>query len=49
MENKDMPSNSNQNFDLKQDEILNRVNLTFDKISQDVKEMIDHNNQERNQ
>ncbi|CRK83071.1 hypothetical protein [Neobacillus massiliamazoniensis] len=48
MENKDMSSNINQNYDLDQDEIMNKVNQTFDKIAQDVKEMIDQNNQQSN-
>jgi ClpP class serine protease len=48
MENKDIPSNINQNYDLDQDEIMNRVNQSFDKIAQDVKELIDQNNQQNN-
>lgn len=31
-----------------QEEVMNRVNQTFDKISQDVKEMINDNNQHNN-
>ena len=35
-----------QNNDVNQEEIMNRVNQTFDKISQDVKEMINSNETE---
>jgi hypothetical protein len=36
------------NNDIDQDAIMNRVNQTFDKISQDVKNMINNNNQLNN-
>ena len=43
--NSKQPPNSNEPV---QDEIMNRVNQTFDKISQDVKNMINDNNQQNN-
>ena len=43
--NSNQPPNSNETV---QDEIMNRVNQTFDKISQDVKNMINDNNQQNN-
>jgi hypothetical protein len=39
---------NNQNNETNQDEIMNRVNQTFDKIAQDVKNMIKNNDQENN-
>jgi adenylosuccinate lyase len=43
---KDISQNSkNQNNSIDQDAILNRVNQTFDKIAQDVRNMIDENEQ----
>jgi hypothetical protein len=44
-------NNQNQNSSESQtvqEEIMNRVNQTFDKISQDVKSMINDNNQHSN-
>jgi hypothetical protein len=35
----------NQGNGLEQDDIMNRVNQTFDKIAQDVREMIEENKQ----
>jgi hypothetical protein len=34
-----------QNAHTNQDEIMNRVNQTYDKLKQEVKNMIDENNQ----
>jgi hypothetical protein len=41
---KEMNNRSSQNKEMNQDDIMNRVNKTFDKISQDVKDMIHKNN-----
>ncbi|GHH99178.1 hypothetical protein [Neobacillus kokaensis] len=41
-----MRKDINQESSLNNEEIMNRVNQTFDKISQDVKEMIQQNDQE---
>ena len=35
-----------QNNDVNQEEIMNRVNQTFDKIAQDVKDMENNNEKE---
>ena len=35
-----------QNNDVNQEEIMNRVNQTFDKIAQDVKDMVNYNEKE---
>jgi len=35
-----------QNNDMNQEEIMNRVNQTFDKIAQDVKDMVNNNEKE---
>lgn len=44
--NKDHNLNTeNETTNLNEDAIMNRVNQTFDKLSQDVKEMIDENQQ----
>lgn len=40
--NEDLNENNPSN-QLNQDEIMNRVNQTFDKISQEVKSMLDDN------
>ncbi|MCM3764737.1 MULTISPECIES: hypothetical protein [Bacillaceae] len=42
-ENQQMTNTNNQQTD--NDAIMNRVNQTFDKIAQDVKDMINENNQ----
>lgn len=43
---KDITQNSkNQNNSIDQDAIMNSVNQTFDKIAQDVRNMIDENEQ----
>jgi hypothetical protein len=36
------------NNEVSQEEIMNRVNQTFDKIAQDVKDMINQNDKETN-
>jgi hypothetical protein len=36
------------NNEINQEEIMNRVNQTFDKIAQDVKNMINNNDKENN-
>nr|WP_263326707.1 hypothetical protein [Neobacillus sp. Marseille-Q6967] len=44
MENTHEQQNNMQNEETSQEAIMNRVNQTFDKLSQDVKEMINKNN-----
>jgi actin-like ATPase involved in cell morphogenesis len=50
MEVKEMESMDNQNkpINTEQEQIMNRVNQTFEQMVQDVKNMIDENNQEKN-
>jgi hypothetical protein len=43
-----MENMENQNNNTGQDQIMNRVNQTFEQIVQDVKSMIDKNNKEKN-
>jgi len=38
-----MEKNNQQKVDNNNEEIMNRVNQTFDKITQDVKDMINNN------
>lgn len=40
--------NESQNPGVNQEEIMNRVNQTFDKLSQDIKDMITQNDPESN-
>lgn len=44
MEKDNIQISENQAKDTDNEAIMNRVNQTFDKISQDVKEMINENN-----
>lgn len=46
MEKDNTQISENQAKDTDNEAIMNRVNQTFDKISQDVKEMINENNNE---
>jgi hypothetical protein len=48
MEKTNNQNGNDPNNDIDQDAIMNRVNQTFDKISQDVKNMINNNNQLNN-
>ncbi|MGG3466927.1 hypothetical protein ABES02_05215 [Neobacillus pocheonensis] len=43
MEKNNYETDENQSRETDQEDILNRVNQTFDKISQDVKNMINNN------
>ncbi|MCM3567796.1 hypothetical protein [Neobacillus mesonae] len=44
-----MDKETNQQDPQNNEDIMNRVNQTFDKISQDVKDMIQQNDQQDNQ
>jgi hypothetical protein len=48
MEGKNNQNQSGSEGQTVQEEAMNRVNQTFDKISQDVKNMINDNNQNSN-
>lgn len=43
-----MVKDNYDNNEINQEEIMNRVNQTFDKIAQDVKNMINNNDKENN-
>ncbi|MGZ4161147.1 MAG: hypothetical protein ACXVNF_10195 [Neobacillus sp.] len=43
-----MVKENDLNNEVSQEEIMNRVNQTFDKIAQDVKDMINQNDKETN-
>lgn len=45
MEKENKQMNNPENQQSNDDAIMNRVNQTFDKIAQDVKDMINENNQ----
>lgn len=45
MEKEDQQMTNTNNQQTDNDAIMNRVNQTFDKIAQDVKDMINENNQ----
>lgn len=41
-------TNQNKTMNTEQEQIMNRVNQTFQQMVQDVRNMIDENNQEKN-
>lgn len=49
MEVNKMEKDNKQNIEHNNEEIMNRVNQTFDKISQDVKNMINNNDSSDNE
>lgn len=48
MDNNNISGSNNQNTYINNDEIMNRVNQSFDKITQEVKNMINNNDQPDN-
>lgn len=44
-----MEKDDKQNIEQNNEEIMNRVNQTFDKLSQDVKNMINNNDSSHNE
>jgi hypothetical protein len=44
MENNNIQDNGNTNQQMEQDQIMNRVNQSYEKMVQDVKDMINKNN-----